>query len=104
NPRAIQRQTNAVGGDTPNAQGRQNNVRANSKRLAPRFPDLQRIALVSTQARSRPDFKGFSPSPPDAGRRRGPGRGGRYIKSLPLPAPSPPLSSRGERENLGRYQ
>src|SRR5512135_383426 len=48
-------------------------------------------------------FLGLSPSPPDAGRRRGPGRGGAFVE-IPLSPTLSPLVPRGERENLCRYQ
>ena len=54
-------------------------------------------------SRETPCFQGFSPSPPDAGRRRGLGRGGLFCWRFPSPWPSP-HSFLVERGKLCRYQ
>ena len=72
------------------------------------FPDLEAgSSLVSVEPphahsylhKSRnARFRRISPSPPDAGRRRGLGRGGAFCSDSPLSSSLPTRSSRGERE------
>ena len=54
-------------------------------------------------SREMPCNQGFAPSPPDAGRRRGLGRGGAFFEEFPSPWPSPHsfLAGRGD---LCRYK
>ena len=60
----------------------------------PKPPTARAIGIYTSQETC--GFIGSSPSPPDAGRRRGPGRGGAFT-GLPLSPSLSPLVPRGER-------